>query len=83
MSYGDDVFKITIRKRKWWFWALASLWLTMEILLVQTAIASVRESENRAATISWITAAVVAAFGILAWLRMGNSRLPHVPRTIL
>ena len=42
MTNGDDVVMITIRKRPWWFWALAELWLLLEVLLVQTALASAR-----------------------------------------
>jgi hypothetical protein len=34
----------------------------------------VRESEYRAATISWIAAAVLAAAGVFGWLRRGQSR---------
>jgi hypothetical protein len=48
-------------------------------LLVQTALASVRESEYRAAVISWIAAAVLAAGGIFGWLRRGDSRKPDRP----
>ena len=71
MTNGDDVVMITIRKRPWWFWALAELWLLLEVLLVQTALASARESEYRAAAISWIAAAILAAAGVFGWLRRG------------
>ena len=71
MTNGDDVVMITMRKRPWWFWALAELWLLLEVLLVQTALASARESEYRAATISWIAAAILAAAGVFGWLRRG------------
>jgi hypothetical protein len=73
MANGTDVFAITIRKRPWWFWALAGLWLLLEVLMLQTALASVKEGEVRAATISWIAAAVLAAVGVLAGLRRGRS----------
>ena len=77
MTNGDDVVTITMRKRPWWFWALAELWLLLEVLLVQTALASARESEYRAATISWIAAAVLAAGGVFGWLRRRDSRKPN------
>ena len=77
MTNGDDVITITMRKRPWWFWALAELWLLLEVLLVQTALASARESEYRAATISWIAAAVLAAGGVFGWLRRRDSRKPN------
>jgi len=69
MTNGADTFTITMRRRPWWFWALAGFWLLVEILLLQTALASVHEGEVRAATISWIAAAVLAAVGALVWLR--------------
>jgi hypothetical protein len=74
MTNDDDLFTITMRKRPWWFWFLAGVWLQLEVVLVQTALASVRESEYCAATISWIAAAVLAAAGVFGWLRRGQSR---------
>jgi len=44
-----------------------------ELLFLQTALASMREGEHRAATISWMVAAVFLASGIVVWLR------PHRP----
>jgi MYXO-CTERM domain-containing protein len=73
MANATDVFTITIRKRPWWFWALAGLWLLLEVLTLQTALASVEEGEPRAATISWIAAVGLAVVGVLAWLRRGRS----------
>ncbi len=77
MVHQQDVFTITIRKRTWWFWAVATACLLLEVVLLQTAVASVRESEYRAATISWIAAGVVAVLGIFAWQREGQSRSPR------
>ena len=71
MPNDHDTFVITIRKRPWWFWVCTGLWLLLEILLVQTALASARESEYRAASISWIAAAILAAAGVFGWLRRG------------
>jgi hypothetical protein len=73
MANGSDVFTITIRKRPWWFWALTGLWLPLEVLLLQTAWASVAEGEHRAATICGIAAVVLAAAGVFGWLRRGQS----------
>jgi hypothetical protein len=73
MMNSAEVFTITMRKRAWWFWVLAGFWLQLEVLLVQTALASVRESEYRAATISWIAAAVLAASAVFGCLRRGGS----------
>ena len=74
MTNEDHAYTFTIRRRAWWFWILAGLWLQLEVLLVQTALASVRESEYRAAVISWIAAAVLAAAGALLWLQGASSR---------
>jgi hypothetical protein len=76
MTNASDAYTITIHKRPWWFWALTGLWFLLELLLLQTALASVRESEYRAATISWIAAAVLAGVGVFAWLRRGPSPKP-------
>jgi len=79
MTNSADVITITMRKRAWWFWVLAGLWLQLEVLLVQTALASVRESEYCAAVISGTAAAVLAAVGVFGWLRRGDSREPDRP----
>jgi hypothetical protein len=70
---------MTMRKRPWWLWAFAELWLLSEVVLVQTALASARESEYRAATISWIAAAVLAVAGAFGWLRRKDSHKPNEP----
>ncbi len=83
MTNGADTLTITIRKRPWWFWILAGLWVLLEVLSLQTALASAREGEYRAAVISWIAVAVLAAAGVLVWLRQGRSRKPgETPRPL-
>jgi hypothetical protein len=79
MASNDDVFTIVIRKRSWWFWALALLWLALEVVFLQTALASVREGEYRAAAMSWVAAAVLAAAGFIAWFRRGGTRWSGEP----
>jgi len=74
MTSGTDFFTITIRKRTGWFWGLAGLWLLLEVLFVQTAVASVQEGEYRAATMCWTVAGLLAVFGGFAWLRRGGPR---------
>ena len=74
MPTATDTFTITIRKRPWWLWILAALWALLEVLFVQTALASARESEYRAAAISWIVVAVLAAAGVLVWILQERSR---------
>ena len=72
MKNGE--FAITIRRRAWWLWLLAALWLVAEIVFLQTGMASMRESEYRAAHISYAIAAVLGAADALA------SRGPGEPR---
>ena len=58
---------ITLRRRPYWHWLLACLWLAGEIFIVQTALASAAEDEYRAATIAWVAAATLAVAAILPW----------------
>jgi hypothetical protein len=69
-----DSFTIRIRKRPVWLWVLAGLWLLLEVLTLQTALASMEESEVRAATICWIAAIVLTAVGVLGWLHRWRSQ---------
>ncbi len=75
MPNSGSTVSITIRKRPWWFWTFAGLWALLEVLIVQTAVASVRESEYRAAAMSWTAVAVLAAIGVLGCLFQGRSRV--------
>lgn len=65
----EDHQVISIRRHPLWFWLLGAGWLLLEVLLVQTALASHRESEPRAALISWCLAAALAAAGLWVWRR--------------
>jgi len=69
---SEDYYAIRIRKRQWWMWLLAALWLLVEVILLQTAIASHQEAEPRAAVISWIVLIVVGIAGALVWRRQGG-----------
>jgi hypothetical protein len=73
MQHGTDTLTITIRKRPWWFWVLAGLWVLLEVLFLQTALASAGEGEYRAAVIGWIAVAALAAAGFLVWFLQGRS----------
>jgi len=76
MPSSSDTFTVTIRKRPWWFWVVAGLWLLLEILFLQTALASAREGEYRAAAIIWIAVGVTAAAGVLVGFLQGRSNTP-------
>ena len=79
MANGPEIYTITIRKRRWWAWTVAALWLMAELLFLQTAMGSMIEGEYRAATISWIAAAVLAVAGAFGWLRRKDSHKPNEP----
>jgi hypothetical protein len=74
MPNPPDTLTITIRKRPWWFLMLAGFWVLLEVLFLQTALASAREGEYRAAAISWVAVAILAAAGFLIWFLQGRSR---------
>ena len=76
MPSDTDTLTITIRKRPWWFWVLAGLWVLLEVLFLQTALASAREGEYRAAAIRWIAVGVLAAAGVLVGFLQGRSNTP-------
>lgn len=65
----DDHYTITVRKRPWWMWLLGTVWLLVVIFFLQTAIASHREYEPRAALISWVIVVVLAIAGAFVWFR--------------
>lgn len=62
------------RLTMWRFWAVAGLWVLLEILFLQTPLASAREGEYRAAAISWIAGGVTAAAGVLGGFLQGQSK---------
>lgn len=76
MMNEAGTFTVTMRKRPWWHWVLASAWLLLEVLLLQTALASMKEEEYQAASICWIAVIVLAIAGVLVWLRQGRPRRP-------
>ena len=69
---AENYRTITIRKRPWWMWLLAAIWLIVEIFFLQTAIASHQEAEPRAALISWVVVILVGIAGVLVWWRQGR-----------
>jgi len=70
----EDMYTIQIRKRPWWMWLLAVVWLLVEIFFLQTAIASLWEYESRAATISWVIFFILFVVGVAIWLRQGQPK---------
>lgn len=62
-----DTFSIELAKRPWYEWLLWGIWLIAEIFFLQNAIASSQEVEPRAATIFWVTFAVLLIGGAIVW----------------
>ena len=63
-----------IRKRRWWVYPLAAVWLLLELLFLQAGWASGGEGEARAQVASWIVAGHLLVVGLLAWLWHRRSR---------
>jgi hypothetical protein len=57
MTNATDVFTIAIRRRPWWFWALAGVWLLLEVVIFQTAFASARQPDAGLRLLLWQVAA--------------------------
>ena len=57
---------IVVRRRPWWMWLLVVFGLAVEIVVLQTAIASAGEAESRASVLSWILAVLIGVPGV--WL---------------
>lgn len=74
MASNSHIVTFTIRKRSWWHWSVAGLWLLIELVFLQTSIASMREDEMRAAGISGTVAAVLLAAATSAWFLERRSR---------
>jgi len=69
----SEKITIQLQKRPWWEWLVAALWLVLEVVLLQNAIASGGELEPRAAMIFWVTFFVVLVGGVVVWfLRRGT-----------
>jgi hypothetical protein len=68
MANNSSNIKIEVVRRPWYEWVLWAVWLLVEIVLVQNALASAAELEPRAATIFWITFAVLLLGGVIVWI---------------
>ncbi len=61
-------YSLIARKGPLWVWFLLLVWLVVEAVLLQAAVASGSEFEDRAATISWIIFYVLLAAGIAVYV---------------
>ncbi len=71
---GGTHHSLQIRKRPWAIWGILLLLCATEMILIQTALASHREHEPRAAAISWAIAAVVAIATAIVWRHRPSRR---------
>ena len=67
---GDDKknFVIKIARRPWYEWILWGIWLFLEIIFLQSAMASNQELEPRAAMIYWLIFGVLLLGGFVFWI---------------
>ncbi len=67
---GDEkdfhIFKIA--RKPWFEWILTALWLIVEIIFLQAAIASRVELEPRAAMVYWLVFIVLLLSGLVYWI---------------
>lgn len=56
-----------LKKRAWYVWIAWVAWFALLVILAQNALASADELEPRAATIFWISFAVVLIAGAVVW----------------
>ena len=67
MSTEKRTFNIVVTQRPWYEWGLWAIWLVVELVTLQNALASSAEYEPRAAMILWITFAVLLIGGAVVW----------------
>ena len=65
---NEDYFTIKVARRPWYQWVLWGIWLFLEIVFFQAAIASSKEFEPRAATVFWLAFGVFLLGGITIWI---------------
>ncbi len=64
----QDKYQLKIRRRSWYEWLLWGLWLFLEIVFLQSALASHQELELRAAIIYWMIFGLLLLTGLVVWL---------------
>jgi|APSaa5957512622_1039677.scaffolds.fasta_scaffold19165_1 hypothetical protein len=74
MSDDKDFQTIKITRRSWFEWTLWALWLFLEVVFLQSAVASGKELEPRAAMIYWLIFGVLLLGGFVFWI-VRRSRL--------
>lgn len=63
----ENTFKIEVARRPWYEWLAWLVWLFLVVFTFQNAVASAAEFEPRAATILWVTEAVLLIGGAIVY----------------
>jgi hypothetical protein len=61
-------YEIKIVRRPWYQWVFSGIWLFLEIVFFQAAIASYDEFEPRAATVYWALFGILLLGGFTVWI---------------
>jgi drug/metabolite transporter (DMT)-like permease len=59
---------LRIRKRPWWYWLGAVVWLALVLFFLNTGLGSSAEMEPRAALISYVTTAILLVIGAVIYI---------------
>ena len=69
-----EKYVIEVAKRPWFEWLLWTVWLALEVFLLQNAMASGGELEPLASTIFWISFFVLLVGGLVVYYLRRNSK---------
>lgn len=69
---SEEAITVQVKKRAWYVWLLWAAWFALLVFTAQNALASGQEMEARAATIFWITFAVLLIAGGVVWFVRRN-----------
>jgi hypothetical protein len=67
MTTPNSNYTLSIRKRPWWHWLVAVVWLALVLFFLNTAVASAAELEPQAATINYVVTALLLALGVAGY----------------
>ena len=64
----SNEYAIHIRKRPWWYWLVAVVWLALVLFFLNFGLASSAELEPQATLIAYVIAVVLIIVGIAGYL---------------
>jgi hypothetical protein len=65
---SNNNYSVQIRKRPWWFWAIAVVWLLIVLFFLNVGAGSTAELQPQAATMGYVTAVVLFILGGAGYL---------------